>query len=54
MSAYEDYECATDAYAKWRKPLGVSIVVGYFFDLLGRDPTILDVGCGPGGLVDVL
>lgn len=48
MSAYEDYECAADAYAKWRKPLGVSIVVGYFFDLLGRDPTILDVGCGPG------
>ena len=48
MSTYEDYTRTAQAYAKWRKPLGVGIVVGYFTDLIGSGSRILDVGCGPG------
>lgn len=48
MSSYEDYEQAAAAYARWRRLLGVGIVLGYFEQMLGRQPRILDVGCGPG------
>ena len=48
MSSYENYDESAAAYAKWRRPLGIGIVCGYFRQIIGTSPRILDVGCGPG------